>query len=776
MVQRPGKSLAHQRQRLSAQWFCHRMASLLLLFLALWIPLLFVPEGIEYQNVSSIQIKETVFLLLCPLTLALTMGSLGGQSRKNLFRWIGIVIPAGLLAIWVILLFWRCPYPGVAFRETHRWLCYLALFLSAGWLLLNEGLSAKLWNLSILASGIVALYGTLQFFGYDLFTWGDFPWALPLRRVCSSLGNPVFLGGYLVLTLPLTLASLISRRSLYEGRLTNAAWLVHILLIAMCVYSGGSPYVEDLLEGMGIAVEGMVKFALVTFEAIFLALPIASFFWLRRKGWMKLYPLIFILYFQLVALMLTFSVGSVIGLSTGFGAVLVLFLVDLFRKAQARANKKLVVALVLIAIVVAIAAFPLAKAIYRYRQASVVERSMMYQGAMGMIEERPLTGFGPGTLSVCFPRYRPAELALYLSPSTNFVDHVHSEYLEIASEFGAIGLALYFWILAVPLLAGLHYLWGGFSGPRGWLIAALLAGIVGTLAQNVISVNLRQVSTASLFWLSLGWIFAQAAAPVTGRDRNARGTGFRIGKWAAFAVALALCIPDTYIVLREYIGDLHIARGIAAVNRSEETRDPAEQTRLARIALHEYRTGLSLAPSRTQGHYLLGALHYQMQNYESALDSYQEVVRLEDNFVDIRFNQATTLVQMHRYEDALDLYRESLEQDPKNARLHDYYARALYLAGYTEEAEPMWEKALGLYRQRLRLYPEDAKLHYDVGKVLTFLGKEREAVDPLRKAVELQPDNPLYRRTLNETLVRAEAKNAFEKDARRSKSETKREE
>ncbi len=60
----------------------------------------------------------------------------------------------------------------------------------------------------VVSATIVSFYGLLQYLGYDFFRWAEVPFEL--NRSFSTFGNPVLLGGYLVIILPIALALFIS--------------------------------------------------------------------------------------------------------------------------------------------------------------------------------------------------------------------------------------------------------------------------------------------------------------------------------------------------------------------------------------------------------------------------------------------------------------------------------------------------------------------------------------------------------------------------------------
>lgn len=726
-----------------------RTGRLLLLFILFWIPLAFVPGGIPWQNTTSVFLKDIAFLLLCPFILLLAVVGLGwGGLSRTPERNSPLLAPGLLLAAWIALLLWRSPYPAAAFQEAHRWFCYLALAFAASLLLRSPSIQEKAWSLTLLASALVSIHAILQFLDYDLFPWGDFPWALPLRRVCSSLGNPNFLGGYLVATLPLTVAALACRRRTGGRGAAIASFIAQALLVMLCIAHSGSSSIERLAARWGVSSPDALRPFLVLAQVIVLAAPVVIYF-SRAK---RFYPVFLILYFQLIALVLTFSLGSLAGVIAALFLMASLFVLSkLHRKGLGRSSKKALAALLAVFAVTLFLAYPTARLVANYRKATVLERREMYRGTVQMIAERPLSGFGPGMFSVFFPDYRPTQLAIYIPPGEYFVDHGHSEYLELASEFGLVGLGLYLWFILSAVWPAVARCRSERPNALWWLRASLAGALAGTLAQNLISVNLRQISTACLFWLSLGWLSALVLRPAPRLPFFTRFPALR--RWllrGAVVLLFLLSVANAAVVGKEYVGDLLLTRGIAISNRIEEATTPEARHYNYRHALYYYDKALRLIPHRAQGHYFLAALKFSFDDYEGALESYRKVFDLERHFVDVDFNIATTLVKLHRYDEALALYEQSLEEDPKNARLHDYYARTLYLAGRPQEAGPARRRAIELFHDKLRLYPHDARLYHDLGKNYMFDEQWDEARDYLWRAVKADPRNPVFQQSWRE--------------------------
>ena len=108
-------------------------------------------------------------------------------------------------------------------------LCLLAVLVAQCVGLRRPAQLQRLLDTIVLAATISALYGILQHLKLDPAEWGQ---AFLGDRVSSTQGNPIFLGAYLVLTLPLTLACALQTLLRSTGGMRNHAQAALQLLSA----------------------------------------------------------------------------------------------------------------------------------------------------------------------------------------------------------------------------------------------------------------------------------------------------------------------------------------------------------------------------------------------------------------------------------------------------------------------------------------------------------------------------------------------------------------
>jgi len=146
-------------------------------------------------------------------------GSIAGLLRKLLAR--PLVLPALLFIFTHVLSTITSVAPHLSFwgtyirvYGTYNTLCYAILFFLIILNLRSARQLERLITVVLLASLPVALYGMLQHFGFDpIFPEYDFR-----SRVVSTIGNPIFLGAYLIMVIPFAFGRLlVSLRALLGG-------------------------------------------------------------------------------------------------------------------------------------------------------------------------------------------------------------------------------------------------------------------------------------------------------------------------------------------------------------------------------------------------------------------------------------------------------------------------------------------------------------------------------------------------------------------------------
>lgn len=153
------------------------------------------------------------------------------------------ILPLIILIFFLISIFWSVN-PGMSFwgslERQLGWVSLANFFLFSFFLALNllfsKNKDRKINKIILVASVsgfLVAVYAVLQFLGIDFLTWNE-PAAIT-KRAFSSLGQPNFLGSFLLLSLPLSVYLIKKNNNVYLKALFSLFFLVQFLAL---IFSG----------------------------------------------------------------------------------------------------------------------------------------------------------------------------------------------------------------------------------------------------------------------------------------------------------------------------------------------------------------------------------------------------------------------------------------------------------------------------------------------------------------------------------------------------------
>ena len=87
--------------------------------------------------------------------------------------------------------------------------------------------------------------------------------------------------------------------------------------------------------------------------------------------------------------------------------------------------------------------------------ASNVERLNRWNSAFGMIEERPILGWGPGTYQFVYAPFQNSQYHTIITTNLGDGGNAHSEYIGPCAETGFVGLATVLALVITSLYYGL---------------------------------------------------------------------------------------------------------------------------------------------------------------------------------------------------------------------------------------------------------------------------------------------------------------------------------
>ena len=367
-------------------------------------------------------------------------------------------------------------------------LTYLLLFFLTFEIAQQPSVRERILNAILLASVPVSSYALLQHYGLDILEWQTGGAATTFRAI-GTLGNPIFLGAYLVMVIPITLAYI-------------------------------APSIARLVRERTVAVEPLLVYGAL-------------------------------LVLQMLALLFAQSRGPVIGLlvSLAFGGgVLAARLRGRYAVLVGAGVLGLALGLLLFA---RIGGMTRLTQLWNPTTRTAQQRLLAWQGVVDLLRADPvrtLIGYGPGTLREALQPYLPAALAR-LVPDQDF-DRAHNLILDTWAEVGLLGVIAWLLVIVLLLSQGLHLvgvldrhhrrvfagtviagLGIGFALPlitqqAAWVGVGGLLGLFGALAAYLVTTLIRNTDNPR-----------RSSQPV--REATLR-LGDEVSVWVPLALVMAI--------------------------------------------------------------------------------------------------------------------------------------------------------------------------------------------------------------------------------------------
>jgi tetratricopeptide (TPR) repeat protein len=479
-----------------------------------------------------------------------------------------LVVPTLLMAVVYILATITSVVPRISLwgsyqrlQGTYTTFSYMVVFLVILQTLRRPEQVRRLLTTMILTSLPIALYGLLQHYHLDPLPWGGDV----VSRVASNMGNPIFVGAYLIMVVPLTLARMIQLGTTALGDLRREIKLgLGLVFGALLVVQTWAWSTIGFERGLLAALLIMVMLALA---AIYFRRPVVRFVLLGGYG--------FTLSAQLVCIYFTASRGPWLGMigSLFFFGVLYAF---------ARRWRKTTVALVsgaillfFVLILMNVPNTPLAQIRnlpYVGRLGSVFEteggtgkvRVLIWEGVVNMLQANPLRtliGYGPESMYVAYNPYYPPDLAHYEARNAS-PDRSHNETFDSLVITGVLGFIVYMFLFLSLFYYGLSAL--GLIHDRIrkilYLVCSIAGSLLGVIVVSMVEGSLRFAGVGLPLGLMVGlsaYVAVSAIIDLLGK-RQEEPSASRLGGWdLLLVVALVSAVVGHFI-------EIHFGIAIAA--------------------------------------------------------------------------------------------------------------------------------------------------------------------------------------------------------------------
>ena len=231
--------------------------------------------------------------------------------------------------------------------------------------------------------------------------------------------------------------------------------------------------------------------------------------------------------------------------------------------------------------------------------------------------------------------------------------------------------------------------------------------------------------------------------------------------WSSGRRQIRIATASIILVLLALMGSYTWAR--AEVYRDEQTL---------------WQDNFSKNPNTWQGHNRVGQLLFSQDKFAEALPHFEWAVQLKPELGDNYNLLGLAYCRLQRFEEGIAQYRKGLQlkqektstaQSVTTATMRVNLANALTLTGNTfselaraasdqgdmaaaqadaKESNARFTEAVEQYEKALAIEPEHPAIHRNLGILLSQMGRNEEAIAHLRKVLQLVPNEPAARETL----------------------------
>jgi putative inorganic carbon (hco3(-)) transporter len=431
-----------------------RLTIQILIYILLVVtPLILVP-AIYYTAVNA-----KLFFSQCMITIIISIWLLSLLWNKK-FEWnkSPFIIPLVLFACWIMVRNIFSPMKLLSWKETELFLLWIGLFFVGIDVFRNKkSMQVALWCM-IGTGAIVAIYGIIQYFGYDPMPWAGRTAPKGKDIVISTFGNANYVAEYLQ---PILLVATI-----WFIFATNKLWIkiiasITALIILTCIVVSGA---REAWIGLPlVALIGGLVLRKSTKDQV----P-------STKNTRQTKSLI--IWMVVILVLLVIAVGIVHQYSsrgTGWLKTQVYSLSD----------------------------------VHQFQ-----ERFLIWQVAIQMIHEHPIWGFGAGGFRINYMDH----LIQFMEKDNNQIyiptlngwqgsnaSQSHNDYFQLTVDFGLIGIALYFWFIATLFWFGIRAIRTSTDPNQKLQGIGLFLALVAILIDSMVNFPLMLPANGLPFWILL---------------------------------------------------------------------------------------------------------------------------------------------------------------------------------------------------------------------------------------------------------------------------------
>ncbi|MGD9200912.1 MAG: O-antigen ligase family protein [Chitinispirillia bacterium] len=277
------------------------------------------------------------------------------------------------------------------------------------------------------------------------------------------------------------------------------------------------------------------------------------------------------------------------------------------------------------------------------RNSHLSVRMSYYKAASEIISQKPYFGVGPGNFLIFYPLNKKHK-TLTDDPNTT-LNHVHNDYLEIWVEYGIFALLLYIGIIVLFIRNSIFYFLKTDSISKQLLNLATVSAIMGYLLYSTFTVAGRYISSVFFLWavIGVGYMSFRDKLPnvKTLTYKNILHNRPRIISIVGVVIFIIFSVMSK-IAYCNYIANVNVHIASMSSLKGDYNR--------ALIFLDK---SVSFNKKVVDAFYQRGYVYYHLNNFDRAIENYEQVRKLAPNYVNIAFNTASCYYRKNDWVNAI---------------------------------------------------------------------------------------------------------------------------
>ena len=143
---------------------------------------------------------------------------------------------------------------------------------------------------------------------------------------------------------------------------------------------------------------------------------------------------------------------------------------------------------------------------------------------------------------------------------------------------------------------------------------------------------------------------------------------------------------------------------------------------------------------------IAGASNAGLMQFEAAIESYKNALRIMPNYADAYYNMAIILNDNKDPEAAIESYKQAIKIKPDFAE--PYINMGIILK---DKGDP--EAAINCFKQAIKIKPDFAEAQYNLGNIYHNVGQINNAIEFYSKAIAIKNDYPIAHNNLGQILL-----------------------